>query len=93
MPALSTIRNILAIEPRNPQALLLRDKIQVLENHVKNFDAARQKKAWGLARLALDKCLQAIEGEGGDVPAEWRLWRVELELCRGNCEAANIAAK
>ncbi|KAF8194641.1 hypothetical protein BJ912DRAFT_1030944 [Pholiota molesta] len=87
--AASTIRNILAIEPKNAQALLLRDKVQQLENHVKNFESARQKKEWGLARLALDKCLQAIEGE---TPPEWRFWRVELELCRGSWDAANIAA-
>ncbi|KAF9477074.1 DnaJ-domain-containing protein [Pholiota conissans] len=87
--AASTIRNILAIEPKNAQAILLRDKVQQLENHVKNFEAARQRKDWGHARLALDKCLQAIEGE---TPPEWRFWRVELELCRGSWEAANTAA-
>ncbi|KAF8159184.1 hypothetical protein B0H34DRAFT_841719 [Crassisporium funariophilum] len=91
-PALSTIRGILALEPKNAQAVQLRDKVQVLENHVKNFQSARQRKEWGLARLALDKCLQAIEGEGGEIPAEWRIWRVELELSRGNWEAANMAA-
>jgi len=92
-PALSTIRTILALEPKNVQAIQLKNKVQVLENHVKNFEAARQKKEWGLARLALDKCLQAIEGEGGDIPPEWRFWRVELEFSRGNWDAANIAAK
>jgi len=92
-PALSTIRALFAIEPKNPQAVLLRDKIQQLESHVNTFEQAREKKDWGLARLALDKCLQAIEGEGGDVPAEWRYWRIQLELSKGNWEAANISAK
>ncbi|TFK37408.1 hypothetical protein BDQ12DRAFT_705873 [Crucibulum laeve] len=91
-PASSTIRSILSIEPRNTQAIQLRDKIQVLENHVKTFETARGRKDWGLARLALDKCLQAIEGEGGEIPAEWRIWRIELELARGNWDAANSAA-
>ncbi len=92
-PALSTIRTLLAIEPKNSQAILLRDKVQQLESHIKTFEQAREKKDWGLARLALDKCLQAIEGEGGDIPAEWRCWRIELELSKGNWEAANISAK
>jgi len=92
-PALSTIRIILTIEPKNLQAIQLKDKVQLLENHVKNFENARKKQDWALARLALDKCLQAIEGEGGDVPAEWRYWRVELELSRGCWDAANNAAK
>lgn len=92
-PALSTIRTILALEPANTQAMQLRGKVQALEHHVHNFESARKKKEWGLARLCLDKCLNAIEGEGGDIPDEWRIWRVELELCRGNWESANNAAK
>ena len=92
-PALSTIRSVLAFEPKNAQAVQLRDKVQMLENHVRNFETARKKKEWGLARLCLDKCLQAIEGEGGEIPDDWRIWRVELELTRGNWDAANIAAK
>lgn len=92
-PALSTIRSVLALEPANTQAVQLRDKVQVVENHVRNFESARKKKEWGLARLCLDKCLQAIEGEGGDIPDDWRIWRVELELIRGNWDAANNAAR
>ena len=92
-PALSTIRSVLALEPTNAQAVQLRDKVQALENHVHNFESARKKKEWGLARLCLDKCLQAIEGEGGDIPDEWWIWRVELELTEGNWDAADIAAK
>lgn len=92
-PASSTIRNILALEPRNAQALQIRDKIQFLEGHVRNFEAARGRKDWAMARLALDKCLQAIEGEGGEIPTDWRMWRVELELARGSWDAAGIAAK
>jgi DnaJ family protein C protein 7 len=92
-PALSTLRAALAIEPTNSSALQLQTQIQNLESHLKNFEIAKERKDWALARLALDKCLQAIEGEGGEVPTEWRLWRVELDLARGNWDAANIAAK
>ncbi|XP_006461589.1 hypothetical protein AGABI2DRAFT_185760 [Agaricus bisporus var. bisporus H97] len=90
--AASTIKDILSIESSNAQALQFLEKIKALEGHVKNFENARAKKEWGLARLALEKCLQAIEGEGGEVPTEWRIWRVELELVRGNWENANMAA-
>jgi DnaJ family protein C protein 7 len=93
LAASSTVKDILSIDPSNSQATQLREKIKVLEGHVKNFENARGKKEWGLARLALDKCLQAIEGEGGEIPEEWRIWRVELELARGNWEAANVAAR
>ncbi|KAJ7027927.1 hypothetical protein C8F04DRAFT_964716 [Mycena alexandri] len=91
-PALSTLRAVIAIEPRNAPALQLQSKINLLEGHLKNFESAKAKKEWAHARLALDKCLQGIEGEGGEIPTEWRLWRVELELARGNLEAANAAA-
>jgi len=91
--ALSTVRSVLAIEPNNTAAIQLRDKIQLLEAHKRNLEAARQKKDWGHARLALDKCLQSIEGEGEEIPTEWRTLRVELELSRGNWDAAGIAAK
>jgi len=65
----------------------------VLEGHVRNVDAARKKRDWGMARLALDKCLQSIESEGAEVPMEWRCWRVELELCKRNLDGASAAAK
>ncbi|KAF7370894.1 hypothetical protein MSAN_00723300 [Mycena sanguinolenta] len=91
-PALSTLRSVIALEPKNAAALQLQSKISLLEGHLRNFEGAKAKKEWAHARLALDKCLQGIEGEGGEIPTEWRLWRVELELARGNLEGANTAA-
>ena len=91
--ALSTIHSVLALEPKNAQAVQLGDKVQMLENHVRNFETARKKKEWGLAILCLDACVQAIEGEGGDIPDDWRIWKVELELTRGNWDAANIPSQ
>ncbi|KAJ6485844.1 protein prenylyltransferase [Mycena sanguinolenta] len=91
-PALSTLRSVVALDPKNAPALQLQSKISLLEGHLRNFENARAKKDWAHARLALDKCLQGIEGEGGEIPTEWRLWRVELELARGNLEGANTAA-
>ncbi|KAG5353588.1 hypothetical protein C0989_005109 [Termitomyces sp. Mn162] len=90
--ALSTIRTILTLESQNSAAIQLRDKVQVLEGHLRNLDAARKKKNWSLARLALDKCFQAIEAEGTEIPTEWRTCRIELELAKSNWDAANIAA-
>lgn len=92
-PALSTLRSVITIDPKNAAALQLQKKVQDLEGHLANFDRAKGKKDWGMARLALDKCVQAIESEGGDVPMQWRLWKIEMELARGNWDAAGIAAK
>ena len=91
--ALSTIRAVLDLESANTVARQLQTKISQLENHQANYLTAMKNKEWTLARLALDQCLQGIEGEGGDVPIEWRIWRIELEIARGNWEAANTSAK
>ena len=64
-----------------------------LEAHTRNLIGARQRKEWGMARIALDRCLQAIEAEGSEIPTEWRQWRVEIELARGNWDGANSTAK
>ncbi|KAF9809201.1 hypothetical protein IEO21_07501 [Rhodonia placenta] len=91
-PALSTLRTVLALDNKNAAALQLQKKVLELEAHLRNFEGARSRKDWGMARLALDKCVQAIETEGGDIPIQWRLNRVQLEVARGNWDAAGIAA-
>ena len=64
-----------------------------LEAHTRNLAAARQRREWGMARIALERCLQVVEAEGSETPTEWRQWRVEIELARGNWDGANSAAK
>ena len=93
IPALSTLRVALEAEPGNAAAIQLQEKVLELEAHLRNFEGAKARKEWGMARLALDQCMKGIEGQGGDIPTEWRQWRVQLELVRGNWDAANTAAK
>ncbi|KAI0030055.1 hypothetical protein K488DRAFT_55061, partial [Vararia minispora EC-137] len=90
--ALSTLRGALAIEPDNAAAKQLESKARDLEAHLRNVEGAKKRCEWPMARLALDRCFASIEGEGSEVPTEWRLWRIELELARGNLDAANTAA-
>jgi DnaJ family protein C protein 7 len=92
-PALSTLRTVLSLDPSNLAALQLRNKVAELESHLSHFESAMAKKEWPVARLALDKCMQSIEAEGEEVPIEWRLRRTELEVARGNWDAANTAAR
>ncbi|KAL0954123.1 hypothetical protein HGRIS_005265 [Hohenbuehelia grisea] len=91
-PALSTARLALAAEPDNSAAKLLQRQVADLQGHLANFEKARGQKNWGMARLALDRCLSSIEGEGGEVPADWRLWKVELDLAKGDLDSASSAA-
>ena len=67
--------------------------VEALEKHLRNHESSRAKKDWAMARLSLDRCIQAIEAEGGDTPIQWRLWKVEMEISRGNWDTAGIAAK
>lgn len=91
--ALSTIRATLDLDPSNAQAIQLKGKADDLDGHLRNFQSAKEQRDWGMARIALEKCFQGIEGEGSEVPTEWRMWKVELELTRGNIDAAETAAK
>jgi DnaJ family protein C protein 7 len=92
-PSLSTLRTALELEPTNAAALELQRKVSDLESHLQNFHQAREKKEWGMARLSLDQALRSIDGEGGEIPTQWRNWRVELEIARKNWDAAHSAAK
>lgn len=92
-PALSVLREVLALEPGNVAAKELQRKVLALEAHMRNFESARNRRDWAMARLALDQCMQTIDGEAGDVPSEWRCWRIELEVARRNWDQAHIAAK
>ena len=87
------LREALAAEPSNVAAKQLQVKVLELEAHLRNFENARAKKNWAVARLALDKCFEAIEGEAGEAPTQWRCWRIEMDLARNNLDAANTAAK
>ncbi|KAG9224204.1 hypothetical protein CCMSSC00406_0004703 [Pleurotus cornucopiae] len=91
-PALSTLRPVISSEPSNVAAIQLQRQITQLESHLRTFEKSRADSNWGMARLALDKCFQGIEGEGGEVPADWRLWKTELELARGALEVASGSA-
>ena len=91
--ALSTLRGVLAAEPGSAPALQMQAKALALEAHVRNLEASRRRGEWGMARVALERCLQAIEADASEIPTEWRLWRVEIELARGNWDGANGAAK
>ncbi|KAH9057438.1 hypothetical protein EDB87DRAFT_1751756 [Lactarius vividus] len=90
--ALSTLRAVIAVEPDSAPAAQMHARALELEAHTRNLVASRQRREWGMARIALERCLQAVEAEGSEIPTEWRQWRVELELARGNWESANSAA-
>jgi DnaJ family protein C protein 7 len=92
-PALSSIREALAIEPKNSAAIQLREKVLELESRLRQYEMSRTRKEWNMARFVLDKCLQTIDAESDEVPVEWRLWAIELDVARKNWDAANGSAR
>ncbi|KAG8722149.1 hypothetical protein FRC08_006598, partial [Ceratobasidium sp. 394] len=71
-----------------PGVLDVRRRAEALELHLKRFREAREKDEWGVARLALEQAVESLEG---DVPVQWRCWRVECEVARGSWAGAQNA--
>ncbi|KAG8775529.1 hypothetical protein FRC12_001434 [Ceratobasidium sp. 428] len=68
--------------------LEVRRKAESLDLHLKRFKEASEKDEWGVARLALEQAVDSLEG---DVPAQWKCWRVECEVARGSWAGAQNA--
>jgi len=92
-PALSTLRQVLDIEAKNATAVQLQRKAKELEDNLAHFHSAKKNKNWGVARIALDQCFRSSEGGEADAPSEWRCWRIQMEIARGNWDNASEAAK
>jgi hypothetical protein len=84
---------VLSAEPANAQATQMQVRALELEAHVRNLELSRRRGEWGMARIAHERCLRVVEAEGSEIPIEWRIWRVEIELARGNWDGANSAVK
>ncbi|KAH9973385.1 hypothetical protein BJV74DRAFT_889074 [Russula compacta] len=89
--ALSTLRDVLTAEPGCVRAMQMQMSALQLEAHVNNLEGLRRRQEWGKARDELKQCLGAIEAEESEIPVEWRLWHVEIELAHGNWDGANRA--
>ncbi|CAE6443965.1 unnamed protein product [Rhizoctonia solani] len=66
----------------------VRRRAEGLELHLQRFKDAKEKNEWGAARLALEQAVDAVEG---DVPVQWRCWRVECEVARRSWTGAQNA--
>lgn len=106
-PTLSTLATVIAAEPSNAGALQLRKKAKELESHLSELAEKRKKKEWAGAAGVLARCFRVLAAEAGGagvggsggedggewVPIEWRCWKIEIEIARGNWENAGEAAK
>jgi hypothetical protein len=51
-----------------------------LQRALRNLDGVRQRGKWALARIVLNRYLGVVKAEGSEIPIEWQLWQVEIEL-------------
>lgn len=91
-PAISTLRLIIEISPSSqPPSLELKRLQQKAEQMQRYLDAvaeAREAQEWAKASLAIDSALNLLEGQGKDVPHEWRSWVVAFKLARRQYDSA-----
>jgi DnaJ homolog subfamily C member 7 len=83
--SINTLRTCLQVDPNSMAAMAMTKNVKRLEEHLKTFKEARDKKDWGVARLALDKCFQECEGPGNE---EWQRWKVEMEIVKQRWDSA-----
>jgi len=84
---------VLSAEPGNAQAAQMQERALELEAHVRNLEAARRRGEWAMACVVLERCLRGVEADGSEIPVEWHVWRIEIELARANWDGANSAVK
>ena len=95
MPALTALRQVLAVEPENSVAQAFHKKVIGLQGHVRDFEGARSRSHWRMAQSAYEMCVKALEDEQGEIPVEWKCWGIELDIARAKweeaCEAVECA--
>lgn len=87
--ALVAVDQALKLDPGNAQGLQTRAQAEHIKTHLERCQQSRQQGDWGQARWALEKAMQACEG---DYPVEWRVWKVEIDLAKKNWDDATSSA-
>lgn len=88
--ARTTIGALLDIDPNNTQAIQLRQKAALLQDHLDRYRKSANSGEWIMARLALENAESLVDGS---IPIEWRCWKIDIEIRRGRWDAATSAAR
>jgi DnaJ family protein C protein 7 len=93
-PALSTIREALTLANGAANDLFsLKTNAETMQRHLDSVIKARDRGDWKSANAALDAARKMLEGEGKDVPTEWRCWAVEFKMARQEWDGATEAVR
>jgi DnaJ homolog subfamily C member 7 len=72
-------------ESANSAVLTALQNAKRMQQDLATYLKAREQKDWGVARLALDRCIEGAEGNGSD---EWKRWKIEMEIAKGRWDSA-----
>lgn len=93
-PALSTLREAQALNAEPSRDLWqLKSNAETMLRHLDSVAKARVKGEWSTASAALDAARKMLEGEGKDVPTQWRCWTIEFRIAAGSWDAAMDAVR
>lgn len=85
----TTIVSILEVDPNNSQAIQLRQKAAMLQDHLDRYRKSANAGEWVMARLALENAENLVDGS---IPVEWRCWKIEIEIRRRRWDQATTVA-
>lgn len=87
--ARTTLNTLLALDSTNTEALKLRQKANLLQDHLERYQKNAAAGEWVLARLALENAEALVDGS---IPVEWRVWKINIEIRRRRFDSATSAA-
>jgi DnaJ family protein C protein 7 len=91
--ARDVLHRVLEIEPENPDAIYLLAEAARLQVKLANLDREIKSNHWNATLKLVDECIHSIEAKGAEVPYQWRVWRIEAEIKRGNWEGADTESR
>lgn len=93
-PALSTLREAQNLSSETNRDLwTLKTNAETMQRHLESVARSKAKGDWSVASAALEAAKSMLEGEGRDVPTEWRCWSIEFRMARGDWDGATDAVR
>jgi DnaJ family protein C protein 7 len=87
--ARTTLNSLLDIDSNNALALQLRQKANLLQDHLERYQKNAAAGEWVLARLALENAESLVDGS---IPIEWKCWKINIEIRRKRWDSATSTA-
>jgi DnaJ homolog subfamily C member 7 len=87
------LSEVLETAPTYSEAIYLLAEADLLKSRLINLDLEIESQNWDAVIDLIGDCLVSLEAEGAEVPFQWRVWRIEAEIKRGNWEKADTESR